>query len=383
MSSDRQIWNTVERILESKKQLACVFTGGGSTLLNWLFNHVGASRFLVEAQVPYASRALEKFLCKPGPHPVATNTARDMAFAAFARATELGDKDLPAIGFALTAALTTTRPRKGIDRACVALAFNNSCRISSINLNAKKVDRSEQETIVTYFALSHLATVCGIEFDPQLPDWVEVTYKEIDLSDPLKAFFQGKIDVLEMGIDGKFSTKIRDCPRVFLSGSFNPLHEGHVRLAKTVEKLSGREANLEISIQNVDKPDIALSELEKRLDNLRGYFPVILTRCPRFFDKARLFVDPHFVVGYDTAERLVDGRYYEDGLMGMQSSLKQLYDDKTVIWVAGRLVNDHYRTLSDISFPKGLDGLFRCITQEQFRLDVSSTQLRSKNKSAK
>ena len=103
MPSGRKIWNTIERILESKKQLACVLTGGGSTLLNWLFNHPGASRLLVEAQVPYASRALEKFLCKPGPHPVAANTARDMAFAAFARATELSDKDLPAIGFALTA----------------------------------------------------------------------------------------------------------------------------------------------------------------------------------------------------------------------------------------------------------------------------------------
>jgi len=382
MPSDRKIWNTIERILESKKQLACVLTGGGSTLLNWLFNHPGASRLLVEAQVPYTSRALEKFLCKPGPHSVVANTARDMAFAAHARAIELGDENLPAIGFALTAALTTTRPRKGTDRACVALMSNNWCRIWSINLNAKRIDRCEQEILLTSFALSHLATACGIEFDPQLPDWVEVDCEEIDLNDPLKALFEGKIDVLEMGVDGKFSTNIRGCPRVFLSGSFNPLHEGHVRLAQTVEKLSGREANFEISIQNVDKPDIAPSELEKRLGGMRGYFPIILTRCPRFFDKAQLFVDPHFVVGYDTAERLVDGRYYQDGITGMHSSLKQLYDNKTIIWVAGRLVNDRYKTLSDIALPKGLGGLFRSVTQEEFRLDVSSTQLRSKINSA-
>tara|TARA_B100001094_G_C18146947_1_gene781340 strand:+ start:642 stop:1790 length:1149 start_codon:yes stop_codon:yes gene_type:complete len=378
MPSDRQVWNAVEKILASNTQLACSITGGGSTLINWLFNHPGASRVLVEAQVPYSSRALEKFLCKPGPHPVVANTARDMAFVAYARAIDLVDNKQTAVGFGLTAALTTTRARRGSDRAFVASVRDNICRIGSASLSAKKIDRSEQEVILTSFGLSHLAAIYDVEFDPDLPDWVELGFEMIDLNDPLRALFEGKIDILEMGIDGRFSTNIRGYPRVFLSGSFNPLHQGHINLAKTVEKLSGREVNLELSIQNVDKPDISLADIEKRLAGICGHFPVILTRCSRFFDKARFFVAPHFVVGYDTAARMVDGKYYQNGKIGMESSLQELKDSETIIWVAGRLVDGRFKTFKDLSLPDGLDGLFRPVTQEQFRLDVSSTQLRSK-----
>ena len=379
MSIDCRAWDTVDRILESKKQLACACTGGGSTLLNWLFNHPGASRLLVEAQVPYSARSLEKFLGKPGPHPVNTYTARDMAFVAYTRAMELGDESLPAIGLALTAALTTNRSRKGKDRACVALMSDDICRIWTLNLGAEAVDRCDQEAIVTSFSLGQLATLVGVEFDPKLPEWVETDYQFIDLKKPLKALYEGKVDALKMGVDGKFSVSVSGSHHVFLPGSFNPLHEGHIQLAKTVEALSGREVNLEMAIQNVDKADITLPDLKQRLSDLQGYFPVILTRCPRFLDKAQLFIGPHFVVGYDTAERLVDSRYYGNSDVRMQESLERLQRDGTIIWVAGRLVNDCFKTLNDITLPEGLEDLFKSVTQDQFRIDISSTQIRSTN----
>ena len=156
MSYDRQIWNAVEKILASNTHLSCAITGGGSTLINWLFNHPGASRVLIEAQIPYSSRALEKFLCKPGPHPVVANTARDMAFVAHARTTDLVGDKINTVGFALTAALTTSRTRKGNDRAYVASLRDNVCRVGSINFSAKKKDRSEQEVLLSIFGLSHL-----------------------------------------------------------------------------------------------------------------------------------------------------------------------------------------------------------------------------------
>lgn len=379
MSYERQIWNAVEKILASNTQLGCSITGGGSTLINWLFNHPGASRVLVEAQIPYSSRALEKFLCKPGPHPVVANTVRDMVFVAHARTADLVGDQVDTVGFALSAALATNRARKGSDRAYVASLSDSICRIASINFSAKINDRSEQEVLLSMFGLSHLANTYGFDFDPNLPEWVEVDFNVIDLNDPLSAFFEGKIDFLEMGNDGKFSTIVRDGARVFFPGSFNPLHEGHIDLAKKVEKLSGREVTLELSIQNVDKPEVTPSDIENRLADIRGHFPVILTRCPRFFDKARFFVAPHFVVGYDTAARLVDAKYYQNGKTGMESSLRELIDGQTIIWVAGRLVNGQFKTYHDLSIPVGVDRLFRPITQEQFRSDVSSTEIRSKN----
>ena len=63
----------------------------------------------------------------------------------------------------------------------------------------------------------------------------------------------------------------------------------------------------------------------------------------------------------------------------MQESLERLRRDGTIIWVAGRLVNDCFKTLNDITLPEGLEDLFKSVTQDQFRIDISSTQIRSTN----
>ncbi len=70
--TDRSRWirDVVEGIHSSGRKLAVVATGGGSQALSWLLNHPGASRVVLEAQVPYCDRALEDYLMSAGPHPV-------------------------------------------------------------------------------------------------------------------------------------------------------------------------------------------------------------------------------------------------------------------------------------------------------------------------
>ena len=58
---------------------------------------------------------------------------------------------------------------------------------------------------------------------------------------------------------------IGDSPRSLqkvcvLSGSFDPLHEGHVKMAEIAAARTGRELVYELCLKNVDKPPLTLKK---------------------------------------------------------------------------------------------------------------------------
>ena len=132
---------------------------------------------------------------------------------------------------------------------------------------------------------------------------------------------------------------------------------------------------LELSIENVDKPPLQRSEVERRLAQMRGRFPVVMTRSPTFLQKARLFGGCHFVLGYDTAVRLLQGQYYEEGERGVAAALEEFAAGGCRFWVAGRVDGDAYRTLADMDVPEQYADLFASVP---FRMDISSTELRAR-----
>ncbi|CAM9486106.1 unnamed protein product, partial [Hapterophycus canaliculatus] len=122
---------------------------------------------------------------------------------------------------------------------------------------------------------------------------------------------------------------------VVLPGSYNPLHRGHLglleaaraALEKTLLDTSGGGGKtmvhgvFEISVSNVDKGGLAAEEVRRRAAQFaepRGVgwpYPVVVTRAPLFSQKARLFPGCAFVVGADTAKRIIDPRYYGNSQM--------------------------------------------------------------------
>jgi hypothetical protein len=84
-----------------------------------------------------------------------------------------------------------------------------------------------------------------------------------------------------------------------------------------------------------------------------------------------------FVVGVDTAERIVAARYYGGDPVRMREALTEIENLGCRFLVAGRKVGDAWRTLASVPVPAGFEGLFEAIPKDRFRQDVSSTAIRA------
>jgi hypothetical protein len=105
---------------------------------------------------------------------------------------------------------------------------------------------------------------------------------------------------------------------------------------------------------------------------------VVLTDAPLIAEKAQLFPGCVFIIGYDTAARLLDRAYYGSEESVMIAALATIRDAGCRLLVAGRLVEGVYRTLADLAIPPGFENLFQAIPEALFRMDISSTEIRAR-----
>src|SRR5262249_48190385 len=161
-------------------------------------------------------------------------------------------------------------------------------------------------------------------------------------------------------------------------GSFNPLHAGHMGLARTAAAMLGTPVHFELSAVNVDKPPLTASEIRRRLAQFAWHATVELTRAPTFLEKSRLFGDTTFVIGADTAERLVAVRYYGGSERDMHAALDEMARRGARFLVAVRRdAGSRVRSLADAAVPTRFAGLFSEIPESRFRFDTSSSELRA------
>jgi hypothetical protein len=164
-----------------------------------------------------------------------------------------------------------------------------------------------------------------------------------------------------------------ELPRSILSGSFNPWHEGHRALAAAVARRLGGPVHYELSRANVDKPELDEAEVQRRVAQFAGAATVWVTRAPTFAEKAKLFPGAAFAVGYDTAVRMLDPRY-AGSEAGRDAALRSLLECGCRVVVGGRLDSDG--TFREWAYAGAFAELFEGISEAEFRVDVSSTQLR-------
>src|SRR5262252_3264784 len=381
--SDAAPQQLISALHASGRKAALAITGGGSGAVGELLRVPGGSRLLIEAQVPYDAEALTVFLGFAPGQASSAEAAVAMARAARDRAARLVPAGTDLVGLGATAALVSDRPRRGEHR--FHIAFANSAQIAHCTcvLAKGRRDRAAEEDLVSRAILLWLARACGVAAPSpkSLLDadehYAEAVVAAVDTIDQLLA---GEFDRVTVQPDGQMMLSAPQ-PVVLFPGSFNPMHEGHVLLARVAEELRQQPVAFEISVTNVDKPPLAGETVRHRVAQFAWKSPVELTRAPTFLEKSRLFPGTTFVVGADTAERLVAPKYYGDDEVRMHGALEEIANSGGSFLVAVRIdAGGRVRALNDIPVPRRYADLFTEIPEHHFRLDISSSEIRARGR---
>lgn len=151
-------------------------------------------------------------------------------------------------------------------------------------------------------------------------------------------------------------------------------------MAMVAQAVLGRPIVFELSAANVDKPPLSVLEIQRRLAQFDPIETIAVTSAPTFLAKARLFPGATFVVGADTLCRVGALRYYNHDPALRQDAIEVLRAAACQFLVFGRKQGDAFLSADDLDLPTALRELCRTVPEREFRCDVSSTELRKKQR---
>ncbi|KAG2439524.1 hypothetical protein HXX76_004877 [Chlamydomonas incerta] len=415
--------SVIKRIHASRTKAVVYATGGAVQSISWLLSVPGASATVLEAAVPYARDSLVEVLGGKEPAQFCSaGTAAAMAESAYRRAAALGGFGDSLVGVGATCALATFPLKRGEHRAYVAVHGGGGRRCVALTLSKGSRSRVGEDDLASRLLVKVLAEASGVDTadfqlplitgggggdtaaaaattaatpSPSSPVPPDVLQDDCAAAgDPLQRLLAGEVRCVEYsggGPSGAPAEVCVDAPRpgrVYLPGSFNPLHEGHKQLLATAvaaaSAAAGRqlEGAFELTVENADKGLLDLAEIRRRVAQfVAAGLPLVVTRAPRFNDKAGLLHAARFVVGYDTAVRLVMPKYHGDSLMQMLLDYSSFRHSGCSFVVAGRRdgASGRFLTLSDVAVPAQMADLFPLgLSEAAFRVDLSSTELRQR-----
>jgi hypothetical protein len=386
-SAIHNINDLVTNIHDIGKRFSFAVTGGGSTSIGYLMSQPGASRTVLEFYVPYAEEAtLDYIKHNLGPnHKIESFASRDTAIllsqAAHRRSTKIMTTQCSdiqelrslnrVVGIGATASLVSKNWKKGDHRIHVSIFTNDNFTTFSLTLYKGSMmqpfrTREQEEDLCGKLIIAVVAFQCEI-FDTfgvveflnsnGLDSKDNLIIGDTITNNNLSSLIDGSSqNILCLPQKNGSIVQVANVPihllgqyteskpkLVSLPGSFNPLHAGHTSsLDKALAINAMKTPNLcgfcELSVSNVDKPPISIQELTKRLGHFSMYkYPLFLTNAPRFVDKATQYPGIDYVMGVDTAIRLVDKRYTDYNEEKMTLLLKDIVDKGTNFFVLPRI----------------------------------------------
>lgn len=357
----------IRQIHRQDGKFVLAITGGGASAVTRLLAVPGASNTLLSATIPYHDRELASYLGGNPEAACSSNTARSLAMVSWLRARKL-EQSVPVYGLGCTAALATNRQRRGDDRCYVAIQSAESTTEIAVTFDKSGRDREEEENLCSSLVLGLIAGTLDINVD------FLSGFRQSDIIAEKQKIAEPSWQAL-IGGDTKV-TREEDPPVLAFPGAFNPIHQGHVKMIEYAEKLTGEKVTLEISIFNVDKPPLDFIEMQSRHDALQNW-PLMFSNAPTFLEKCRLFPGATFMVGIDTLKRMVEPKYYDSSEDKRDQALQEISNLENRFIVFGRKTAEGFVSLDDLDLPTVLSDNCVCVTQEDFREDISSTEKRA------
>lgn len=366
------------------RRLVVVAAGGGALAISHLVTTPGASGVVLAAEVPSARAAVDAMLGGPQEAYCSSRTARRLAVAAWQRASVLERATNPAeladrraVGVAVTGSLRTSRPKRGPHRVCVAVQTLGVTEVAELELEKEARSREQEEALAAALAFDVLARAAGL---PEaagrgMVEWLRPGEEVIrDRVEPPQAWRELVSGAQRVVPAGRATGSPVGGGLVF-PGSFDPLHEGHRLMARIAEEIAERPLDWELSIRNVDKPFLDYLELRERTEQFTAE-RLWLTHAPTFLEKLEVFPESTFVMGADTYVRLGDPRYYRGSSAAAEAAVATIAARARGLIVFGRVRDGVFVDASQLQVPEPLREIAYFVSPREFRLDISSTDLR-------
>lgn len=329
----------IKDINNSGKEYILAITGGGIQSLGELLRYGGGSATCIEMIVPYHPNSLQEFLKYKPAKACSEETARKMALRSFQKALGLGVASDKAGGFGVTCSLARgsadgeIRADGSRREHWVHIAYQDRTMtwVYSMDLTNSGMSRVEEENEVADLVVKHIHNfLCGHDSNAFEKSIKWPMTDAGNMSDPplevqelmcgnlnIARALGGKRGTLERITEFDGEPYSRDISKLIYSGSFNPVHHGHIGVATIAAIKTGERPTFEISIENPDKPPLDYIDMDDRFCNISiecasshlDYENVIFTRLPLFKDKMMALPVHTFVMGADTAIRFCDEKY--------------------------------------------------------------------------